>query len=1005
MRIHVLILAVQALLSAAAVASAAPSVWEVPADKGVYQWSVAITNLWSSNYDGHYNPRAYLWIPESCTDLKGVVLANDNMLEEPLFANDGFRATLAEADCGIVLVSCGFAGMNTGITNVEQRVTVERTLRELADVSGYAELADRTKLVPFGHSAWADWPYFVACHWPERTACGVSFKGSWPHAKGQFFTRDFAARFADVPLLLVSGEYEGDFEGMRKKTRDYLKDKPIDLRIECDWGSGHFEFTPEMGLFAARYIRDGVLGRGRSAVLGGVWPQETTQRGRFSVLAFKDADGREIEQNPKYHLQVTLPDLAVRTAFAGKVPPNRPERWTGLAAGADNPRPVAAAAEQAIDWFVVQGPGVKRPDGSLDVVFNRHGFIGYRAREIVLAAVYPGDAAFKRSVQQAIVRFPHHAKEGPVPAPTGWFVREGAARVDEKGDVTFLPLPPRAKRPAAVTLCRYARQANGNLVYAYETVSHAAPVVKTDCYWHWMNGNVSTNGITADLEYLKAGGIEAAMIFDVGVGVKRGPVDYGSAAWKACLAWANREAQRLGLELSLHNSPGYSACGGPWITPEESMQQLVWGIEVKSRGQGQELAKAGYYREIARYPLATADEMIAIDRRLEKGKSVEIALDVEKEIAALNVWRGEREKPLDPFDGPRDYGCVLKVEVKREGQGVGVGEVRCPVLRARDVPGRLVLKKPVKGSRLVLTANRGANLARIEVISTTPSTGRELVIGHTSTGQMLTAAPDAGRGLECDKFSRRGVDAHFDRHLDPLFIKCGLTAFKYLIIDSWEAGKQDWTADFPSKFAASRGYEILPWLPALTGRNVTREGRISSVPLAKEAAQWQVRFLADYEAVKKELFEREFLAPFAERAHRLGLLVAGEPYGDGDFDMETFTKYLDLPMSEYWARTHYGSIERPLRVAAAAKACGKTYLGCEAFTAYPGDADIEVSLANFGDAIDLLKASGVTRFVFHSVVHQPDEDHPLTMGPFGTRFDRHHCTVEALRTLTDRIRR
>ena len=44
----------------------------------------------------------------------------------------------------------------------------------------------------------------------------------------------------------------------------------------------------------------------------------------------------------------------------------------------------------------------------------------------------------------------------------------------------------------------------------------------TDCYWHWMNGNITKSGITADLEYLKAGGIDAAMIFDVGIGVKSG---------------------------------------------------------------------------------------------------------------------------------------------------------------------------------------------------------------------------------------------------------------------------------------------------------------------------------------------------------------------------------------------------------------------------------------------------------------------------------------------------
>ena len=432
--------------------------------------------------------------------------------------------------------------------------------------------------------------------------------------------------------------------------------------------------------------------------------------------------------------------------------------------------------------------------------------------------------------------------------------------------------------------------------------------VTTDCYWHWMNGNISKEGISADLEYMKAGGIEAAMIFDVGIGVKRGKVDYASAEWKDCVAWASHEAERLGIELSLHNSPGYSACGGPWIAPEESMKELTWSIEKDVVRQDlQDLqdcdgrtsminpvnpvnpVKRNFYREIARYPLATADETIDIGKRLEKGESVELALDGEKEVAALNVWRGEREKPLDPFDGPRDYGCTLKVEAFDGAAWRAVGEVRCPTRRARDVPGFLRLKSPAKATRLRLTSNRGANLARVEVISLTHAEGRELVIGYTTTGQMVTAAPDAGIGLECDKFSRRGVDAHFDRHLDPLFANCGKGAFRYLVIDSWEAGRQDWTDDFAAKFNARCGYDCLPWLPVLTGRNVLH-GRIHPSALGKEQSQGQLKFMFDYEATKKHLFETEFLTPFAERAHKLGLLVAGEPYGDGDFDIETFVK-------------------------------------------------------------------------------------------------------------------
>ena len=58
----------------------------------------------------------------------------------------------------------------------------------------------------------------------------------------------------------------------------------------------------------------------------------------------------------------------------------------------------------------------------------------------------------------------------------------------------------------------------------------------TGCYWEWMNGNISKEGITKDLEYMKAAGIESAFIFDAWVGVQRGPVDYGSPEWVECVA-------------------------------------------------------------------------------------------------------------------------------------------------------------------------------------------------------------------------------------------------------------------------------------------------------------------------------------------------------------------------------------------------------------------------------------------------------------------------------------
>ena len=128
--------------------------------------------------------------------------------------------------------------------------------------------------------------------------------------------------------------------------------------------------------------------------------------------------------------------------------------------------------ETSIDWFMVQGPRMKSGRDGLEVRFNRHGFEGYRVREIVLAAVYPGNGEFRRSVQQAIVRFPLKAREGNVENPNGFYIREGAARVNERGEITFTPLPPRAKRPAFVTLCAYERKPDGETIYEFRRLEH-----------------------------------------------------------------------------------------------------------------------------------------------------------------------------------------------------------------------------------------------------------------------------------------------------------------------------------------------------------------------------------------------------------------------------------------------------------------------------------------------------------------------------------------------------
>ena len=100
--------------------------------------------------------------------------------------------------------------------------------------------------------------------------------------------------------------------------------------------------------------------------------------------------------------------------------------------------------------------------------------------------------------------------------------------------------------------------------------------VQTGCYWYWMAGNVSCDGVRKDLMAMKRAGIDRAYIGDIGGGGnKNGPVKTFSPEWEKALGAAFETASELGIEIGLFNSPGWSQSGGPWVKPEQAMRRLV----------------------------------------------------------------------------------------------------------------------------------------------------------------------------------------------------------------------------------------------------------------------------------------------------------------------------------------------------------------------------------------------------------------------------------------------
>src|SRR3546814_6940164 len=88
-----------------------------------------------------------------------------------------------------------------------------------------------------------------------------------------------------------------------------------------------------------------------------------------------------------------------------------------------------------------------------------------------------------------------------------------------------------------------------------------------------MNGNVTREGIDADLTAMRDIGLGGALMFDGSNDVPKGPVNYISPHWLDLMTHMAAQAQGPGLKVGLHNGPGWSSSGGPWITPAQSREE------------------------------------------------------------------------------------------------------------------------------------------------------------------------------------------------------------------------------------------------------------------------------------------------------------------------------------------------------------------------------------------------------------------------------------------------
>jgi len=474
-------------------------------------------------------------------------------------------------------------------------------------------------------------------------------------------------------------------------------------------------------------------------------------------------------------------------------------------------------------------------------------------------------------------------------------------------------------------------------------------------YWINMDGHFTKEGITADLESMKAVGIGGMIHMDVDVGVPRGSVPFMSETWQANFKHAVLECERLGLEFTTITGPGWTGTGGPWVKANESMQHLL-PVSVDAKGpatynevlpiprprvsgyhdaQTPEMREslAAFYEDVAVYAFQKSDPVLEnIDEK---------ALFVRNPYTSMPGVRTH-------FPAPATFPEADKSQVIDPGKIID--------LTSRLQPdGRLHWEVP-------------------------PGEWTILRMGRRSTGANTRPAPAAGLGFESNKFDPKALESHFEAYFDPLLKSIGprpldrTTGFTGLDADSWEMGAQNWTPGFREEFKKRRSYDPWPWFPAYSGRVVGSRERTE-------------RFLWDVRMTCQELLLENHIAHMKKLCHARGLKLAIEPYDMtpvNDLDLGSFA---DIPMGEFW-HNHFNSAWSCIEAASIGHIMGKPIVAAEAFTAVGTDwTETPGMLKNQGD---WALAAGINRFVIVAFAHQPwlDKSPGMTFAGYGLHWER-----------------
>jgi hypothetical protein len=585
-------------------------------------------------------------------------------------------------------------------------------------------------------------------------------------------------------------------------------------------------------------------------------------------------------------------------------------------------------------------------------------------------------------------------------------------------------------------------------------------------FWYWMQAAVSREGITTDLEAMKANGIGGVYLVPI-KGVATPPLiipaaEQLSPEWWKMLHFAFEEANRLNLKFIMHASDGFATAGGPWITPELSMQKVVW-TEARVKGgqsfndtlpkpevyRSSQKTPEGYYKDIAILAFPTPDKtertsetfipkvttsnhsnasFLPIGRKKETFKSedpcwIQYEFEIPFTCRSITIVTGgnnyQAHRPkIEVSDDGINFRFITQLTPPRHGwfdyeddvtyaiEPVTARFYRFNYNKEGSEPAAEDLEnakwKPILKVKGILLSSsprihqyQGKNgqvwrvgtpttsgmtpdslcvpLDKIIDISNKIDTNGKLVwsvpagnwtilrIGHTSTGRMNNTA-GAAKGLECDKLNPEAVKFQYNQWFGEITKQLGpdLTSkvLKGFHVDSWECGSQNWSPVFRDEFKKRRGYDLLKYLPAMTG-----------IPIA--SADVSERFLYDVRQTIADLVAESFYGTLANLVHSHGFIFTGEAVAPIMIsDGMLHYKYVDVPMGEFWLKSP--SHDKPADILDAISGghiYGRNIIQAEAFTTIRMDWSEHPAMLK--TVQDLNYALGINSLVYHVFALNP----------------------------------